>query len=220
MLMLHCDSVHGGRTYHVSRPAHMGRHADLHTSPVSASAAWHLAVTPCPAPPPPSLNVPDCPAPVPVFNASVGPACYGGSCQVFGPQKAYDNISRGWQSLAIVQYGTNPYLQLDFNETRTDIMAVVITARGDCCLDQSQNLNVYLGTNSTFLDPSSGLPSTGTAACVLGVHFTALGQTATVLCPTSPTTGTGTPAQFLTVMLNGTNNLAVQEITALYNGER
>ncbi len=164
-------------------------------------------------PPPPAFDVPECPVPVPVVSGSMSPACYGNDCAYWGPQKAYDLNLRSFRSLAIVQYSTYPHMQFDFNDTRTDITAVRITARADCCVDQSQNLNVYLSNTTKFWDPISGLTSLGSMLCSAGVRFNRLGETATVLCPVN------TPARYLTVVMNGTNYLSLQEVTALYDGK-
>jgi hypothetical protein len=132
------------------------------------------------------------------------PTCLGGNCAYWGPQKAYDGREKTIQSLAIVHYATNPYVQFRLNGTRSDITAVRIVARADCCLDQARNLNVYLSTTPSFLS--------GTL-CDDGIQFPTIGSAATVLCPIN------TAALYVTVMLNGTNYLSLQEVTPLYDGE-
>ena len=75
-------------------------------------------------------------------------------------------------SLAITQYATNPYMQLDLNTSRSDIASIRIVARADCCLSQSQNLNVYLSPTTNFM--------AGTL-CRAGIVYGAVGGVATVL---------------------------------------
>lgn len=109
--------------------------------------------------------------------------------------------------MGIVAAQTNPYVMLDFGVVRTDITAVRIVSRADCCLDQSQNLNVYMSVNSSFMPPSGMLASSG-------IRFTGLGQTVTILAPVNIDT------RFLTVWKNDSwNHLSLQEVTALYDGE-
>ena len=132
------------------------------------------------------------------------PTCYGGNCAYWGPAKAYDGREKTVQSLAIVQYATNPHVQFKLNATRTDISAVRVVARADCCLSQAQNLNVYLSTTTSFLN--------GTL-CDDGITFPTIGSAATVLCPINKA------ALYVTVMLNGTDYLSLQEVTPLYDGK-
>lgn len=134
------------------------------------------------------------------------PTCYDNDCSYWGPQKLNDSNVGSFSSLGIVQAAAYPYVQLDFGELRTDISAVRLVARADCCLDQSQGLNVYLSGNSTFLPPVGTLVSAGIA-------FTGVGQTVTITVPAS------IEARYLTVWKNHTwSYLSLQEVTALYDG--
>ena len=161
------------------------------------------AASPCPPPPPPVFDPPDCPVPVPITGGTMWPTCFGGNCGYWGPAKAYDGKTKALSTLAIVQYATNPHMQLDLGSSRSDITSVRITSRADCCLSQSQNLNVYLSPTTSF--------QSGTL-CDVGLKFARVGETVTVLCPVNAT------GRFLTILLNGTDYLSLQEVTPLYDG--
>ena len=131
------------------------------------------------------------------------PSCYQNDCSYWGPRKAYDGKTTGVYSMAITTYATNPWMQFDMGMVRTDITAVRITARADGYLYQSQNLNVYLSANTSFFQ--------GTL-CKADLDFTVLGQTIAILCPVNIT------ARYLTIWMNGTNHISLQEVAALYDG--
>lgn len=80
------------------------------------------------------------------------------------------------------------------------------------CVDQSQNLNVYLSANTSFL--------VGNNLCAGNVTFKNVGDTQLLFCPV------GLATRYLTVWVNTTettrNNyyISLQEVTALWDGER
>ena len=134
------------------------------------------------------------------------PSCLSNDCETWGPKKLNDSKLTGVRSLGMTYVAANPYIQLDLGVGRTDITAVRITSRADCCLQQSQNLNVYLSATTAFLPPAGMLASAG-------ITFSAQGQTVTILTPVNIT------ARYLTVWKNDTwQYLSLQEVTALYDG--
>ena len=133
-------------------------------------------------------------------------SCWGNDCAYWGSAKAYDSKLTGLSSLARTNYGDNPYIQLQLSSSFTGtVTAVRLTGRADCCINDGQNLNVYLSSDTNFLQ--------GTL-CQAGVYMQNLAETVLVLCPVTPT------AKYVTVMRNATKCvLALQEVEALYNGE-
>ena len=134
------------------------------------------------------------------------PNCYGGNCAAWGVAKAVDGREKSTSSLAIVQYATNPYMQLDLGSLRSDILQVRLVSRADGWLAQSQNLNVYISTTTNYLGAGSTL-------CQANVTFDFLGDDAIALCPVNFT------ARYVTVWKNGTNYLSLQEVQPMVDSK-
>ena len=83
---------------------------------------------------------------------------------------------------------------------------VRLVSRADCCLYQSQKLYVYLSPQTTFR-------GAGSVLCKGNITFTRAGQSMDVLCPLNTT------ARFVTVQLNGTNYLSLNEFVPLIDRE-
>lgn len=144
---------------------------------------------------------------VSVNGSSMVPSCYGGGkCDSWGVSKMVDGRERSIYSLGIVDYATNPYVQLDLGVLRKDVRAVRLVARADSLLSQSQNLSVYLSATTDYLAASSTL-------CAANITFGALGADASALCPFNFT------ARYVTVWKNGTDFLSLQEVQPLMDGE-
>ena len=133
------------------------------------------------------------------------PNCYGGYCPSWGVSKLVDGREKSTSSLGIVQYATNPYVQLDLGSLRTDILQVRIVSRADTALAQSQNLNVYISATTNFMGANSTL-------CQVNITFDFPGDDAIALCPVN------FPARYVTVLKNGTNYLSLQEIQPMIDG--
>jgi hypothetical protein len=71
-------------------------------------------------------------------------------------------------------------MQLDFGAAHTDISLIRLVARSDCCLEQSQYVNVYVSTTTDFT-------GTGSVRCAMNLTFPALGTAVKVLCPVNIT---------------------------------
>ena len=83
---------------------------------------------------------------------------------------------------------------------------VRLVARADSNLAQSQKLSVYISPQTTFL-------GAGTAQCNGTIVFSKLGEEKILACPANVT------ARYVTVQMNATNNLALQEFNALLDGK-
>lgn len=143
-------------------------------------------------------------------------SCYGGDVLKpkpknpaphadWGAPKAYDGKTLGISTLAITSWGANPYIQLYLGTSPPNITTVRIVARTDSSQYQTQNLAVYLSQTTSFLSPTN--------LCEAGITFGIPGEIATVKCPL------GLSSNYLTVQMNATGYMAVEEITALYEGE-
>lgn len=126
-------------------------------------------------------------------------------CTFYGWPKLADGLEQGIRSIAHTAAASSPYMQLDLGVGRTDILAIRLVSRYDCCLNQSQYLNVYISSTPDFL-------STG-VLCMANVTFEFLGDDALVLCPVNAT------ARYVTVQRNGTGVFSLQEVQALVDGK-
>lgn len=159
----------------------------------------------CPPPPPPIVDEPNCPRAVNFTSGSVTPACFNNDCSYYGWSKLTDGLETGVRSLAHTTSVDKPFMQLDLGVVRTDIFAVRLVSRSDCCLTQSQYVDVYLSTTATFSSGTSVL-------CAANVTFAYAGDAAVVLCPAS------TSAQYVIVQRNATGFFSLQEVQALVDG--
>jgi hypothetical protein len=137
----------------------------------------------------------------------MSPSCYQNNCNTWGYTKAIDGTTAGLSSLAHTEFGTNPYIQLDMGAVRTDIAAIKLVSRTDCCLNRAINMYVYVSTTSTnFAQPQN--------LCIGPLSASSLGQTFTGTCERDVS------GQYVTILLNATGlSLNLQEITVLADGE-
>lgn len=149
----------------------------------------------------------ECPVAIVPVNGTVRPACHLNNCNRFGAQYAYDGLTASNTTFVQSSYGYKVSIQLDLGVASAVLTAVRVVARTSCCLDQSQNITVYVSTN----------PSFGTGVqCGPLITFSTLGEVATVRCP-------NITARYVTVGRESASVvtfLALQEITPLVNGER
>ena len=144
----------------------------------------------------------------------MSPGCYLNDCNTWGIQKAYDGRTRGLSSLPHTSKADSlPFFQLDVGANPPNITAVRIVARADGYLVESQYLNVYVSSTTSWTASTATL-------CAASIVFGGLGETTTVLCPT----GFAWAPRYVTVVLNSTANpqfngyLSLQEVTPLYEG--
>ena len=145
----------------------------------------------------------------------MSPGCYLDDCNTWGIAKAYDGKTRGTSTMAHTSRANYlPYIQLDLGASAPNVTAVRIVARADGWLEESQYLNVHVGSTASWTASTATL-------CAARIVFGALGETATVGCPT----GFAWATRYVTVLMNNTANpqfngyLSLQEITPLYDGE-
>ena len=140
--------------------------------------------------------------------------CFANDCNTWGIQKAYDGRTRSINSLAHTGWSEFPFMQLNLGTSAPNVTAVRIVARADGWLHESQNLNVYVSSTTSWTASTASL-------CATNITFAVLGETTTVLCPT----GFAWTTRYVTVVMNSTSNrnfngyLSLQEITPLYDGE-
>lgn len=179
------------------------------------------AASPCPPPPPPVYDPPECPYPVKFTNGILSPSCFNNDCTYYGWSKLNDGIEMGIRSLAHTVSAVNPYMQLDLGATRTDISMIRLVARSDCCLEQSQNVNVYASTTTDFT-------GTGSVLCATNVTFPALGAELKLLCPVNVTmryvtvqkvTSAGGAATGRRLQQTASSVFSLQEVQALMDSE-
>lgn len=139
-----------------------------------------VAAAPCPPPPPPVYDPPECPLPIKITSGVLSPGCYQNDCTYFGWAKLVDGVETGIRSIGQTVAAVNPYMQLDFGSTRSDISMIRLVARSDCCLVQSQNVDVYASATSDFT-------GSGSVLCQSNVTFAYLGEAVKVLCPVNVT---------------------------------
>lgn len=167
------------------------------------------AASPCPTPPPPVFDEPECPIVAPIVNGTLSPGCFNLDCDTWGASKAFDSLTRGVKSLAHTSWGQNPSIQLQLSSSfNANVSAVKLFARADCCKDQARDMNVYISVTAAFTGPNSAL-------CAANVSMVTDGGMIMVLCPIMPWV-----AKYVTVVRNTSGNvLALQEIQPLYDGE-
>ena len=144
--------------------------------------------------------------PVTVPSGTMSPGCYLNDCTGWGAQKALDGVETGLKSLAHTSDGVNPYITFNLGSVRSDLDAVRLLSRVDCCWARASNLNMYLTATPSF---QSSTPF------AVGVGANALAQTATVAVPD------GLSGQYLTIQRNtsGTpDSINIQEFTVLASG--
>jgi hypothetical protein len=90
---------------------------------------------------------------------------------------------------------------------RADVVAVRVVARSDAYLEQSQNVTVYLHTQSDYQ------VTDGRVLCEARINFTRLGDEVQAICPSNST------GRYITVVKPGKGELSLQEITPMYIGE-
>lgn len=180
-----------------------------------------LAASPCPPPPPSVADPADCPYPVNFSNGDLSPGCYDNDCAYYGWAKLNDGVETGIRSLGHTLYGINPHMQLDLGITRSDVSMIRLVARSDCCLEQSQFLNVYASNTTDFT-------GSGSVTCATNITFPALGAALRVLCPVNAamryvtvqkSTGLGGAASGRRLQQTSGGVFSLQEVQALMNGE-
>lgn len=155
-----------------------------------------------------------------IASGSVSPGCYQNDCSTYGWQKLTDGIEAGLASLAQTSSGSSPYMQLDLGAVLANITAIRVVARADCCLEQSQYLNVYASTSSNFT-------GAGGVLCASNVTFSALGEGVLLLCPLSTTMRYVTVQKVVVTSGSGrrlhqttSSVLSLQEVQALMDGKQ
>lgn len=136
-------------------------------------------------PTPPEYANATCVVPVTAIGGNMYPSCFTGNCAYWGPAKAIDQKELSTASLAIVESATNPWLQIDMGVQRDDIVGVRIVARRDCCVDQSQNLYVYLSSVTQWQLKNTPCLKQDLSAGAL--KPTVQGQSVIALCPLNTT---------------------------------
>lgn len=69
----------------------------------------------------------------------------------FGFNRVFDGVKYGGQpgsqAAAISEFGANPYVQMDFNQTVDKIFALKIWADSDCCPERMSDIKVFLSND-------------------------------------------------------------------------
>lgn len=123
------------------------------------------------------------------------PSCWQNKCDKFGYQKAFDGGTQSDAFWAITENATNPAVQFDLGSTYT-VTAVWIVSRTDCCLDQNNNIDVYVSMWPGF--------GNGTV-CAQNVVFSSLGNNKTISCPSMY-------ARYVSIVKRDTNFLNLVEV--------
>lgn len=146
-----------------------------------------------------------CPACCPAFLApvlpvggSMYPGCYASDCSNWGIEKAFDADEA---TTAGTNWDPFPRMQFDLGSIRTDVQAVLIRSRADCCYWHANGLIVYVSEETDYF---------GGTVCIRGLEFGGYGEEKSVPCPA------GLSVRYVTLVRWYANDmLGVSEVSVL-----